>query len=514
MSRTSFLLVFWLVFTANDLISQVNPFIKLNTQFDEQNPVLSPDGQTLYFTRSNHPQNIGGERDPGDIWYSTLGPEGWSRAIHASKINSYDWNGVIGFTENGDLILHNHYATGSLLKTQGFSISKRVGAIWQEPVNISIPYFKTHSSVHGGSISSDGNVMFLSLETYGTRGAEDIYVLFKENDKWKEPKNLGDVINSSFQEFTPFISGDSILYFASNGHDGAESTDIFMSKRLGDGWFDWSKPQKIEKVNSEGRELGYRLYNGFAIYTSTLNSDGYSDIKFYTASDKPDTIFNEAPTEFALKEITAENIPENKMMVYGEVLPQSGSDRSFDPVLVIRSSKGDKPLEIKINQNLYMTNLDSPGEYLITVSAPGYIAEQENLELVSSAAKKIQLNFSLEPIAVGTRVNLEDVLFEQSKDVFLESSYTQLDLVAQMMKDNPDMKIMLEGHTDNLGNPKHNLRLSKMRVEAVEEYLISKGISGRRIKGKGYGGSQPLIEKDDPELRKLNRRVEFIIIKN
>jgi len=504
----SVLLAFFLV---EGKAQNVNPFKKVNSSYDEQNPILSPDQQILYFTRANDPANFGNERDPGDIWYSVIGPQGWSEPMRASNINSYSWNGVLGFDQNGaEIILHNHYATGSFLKTQGISTAKRQNDGWSQPENINIPYFKNHSQNFGGSLSSSNNVAVFSLETFNTKGAEDIYVSFKRDGKWTEPKNLGSVINTEFQEFTPFIYKDSLLYFASNGHKGKGSTDIFVSKRLDDTWLNWSKPENLKKVNTEGRELGYRQYEDFAIYTSTINSDGYGDIKLYVEGEEQVFKQKEEADTVSIKEIAKQEIKDNEIVLYGSI---SGDGKEIKKAWVDVTSSSGKP-RVTIDDSMYLVNLKSPESYLVTVSAPGFISEQESVELISGEAKKLQIDFNLKPIAVGTRVNLKNVLFKQSKAEIIESSFSQLNLVADLMKQNPSMKIRLEGHTDNRGVAKHNVRLSKMRVDAVEDYLVSKGISSRRIKGKGYGGSKPIADNEDPDKRKLNRRVEFTIIKD
>jgi len=502
--------VLLLVFLIEGKAQNVNSFQKVNSSYDEQNPILSPDRQILYFTRANHPENYGKERDPGDIWYSVLGSDGWSMPKLASSLNNYAWNGVMGFRE-GEIILHNHYSTGSFLKTQGISSASITSSGWTQPQNISIPYFKNHSQHYGGSFSSDAHVAFFSLESFNTRGAEDIYVSFKTNGKWTEPKNLGDEINTEFQEFTPFIYNDSLLYFASNGHKGKGSVDIFVSKRLDDTWLNWSKPKNLKKINTEGRELGYRQYENFAVYTSTLNSDGYGDIKLYVEGENKEVFKQQEKSDsISIKEIAKKEIADNEIILYGAI---SGEGKSIDkPTVDIASSI--KTPGVKLADDMYLVNLKSPGEYLVTVSAPGFISEQETVELLSGAAKKLQIDFDLQPIAVGTRVNLKNVLFQQSRAVIKKSSFSQLNLVADLMKQNPSMKIQLEGHTDNRGVAKHNLRLSKLRVEAVEDYLVSQGISSRRIKGKGFGGSQPIADNEDPQKRMLNRRVEFTIIKD
>jgi outer membrane protein OmpA-like peptidoglycan-associated protein len=95
----------------------------------------------------------------------------------------------------------------------------------------------------------------------------------------------------------------------------------------------------------------------------------------------------------------------------------------------------------------------------------------------------------------------------------MPESYPELDRLVHIMKDNKTIEIQLEGHTDGRGDPQANLALSEQRVEAVKRYLISKGISEKRIVGKGYGGAKPMVANDTEENRKLNRRVEFKITK-
>ena len=123
------------------------------------------------------------------------------------------------------------------------------------------------------------------------------------------------------------------------------------------------------------------------------------------------------------------------------------------------------------------------------------------------------MNFKLQPIEVGTTVNLKNVLFEQSKTLLLTQSYSELDMVASFLTANPNVKIELAGHTDNRGIPAQNVKLSQARVDKVKDYLVEKGISKKRITGKGYGGSKPIASNDTEETRQLNRRVEFVIKK-
>jgi outer membrane protein OmpA-like peptidoglycan-associated protein len=135
----------------------------------------------------------------------------------------------------------------------------------------------------------------------------------------------------------------------------------------------------------------------------------------------------------------------------------------------------------------------------------------EKLAIHTYEMKDLEMNFRLQPVEVGTTVNLKDVLFEQGKTVLLPSSYPELDLVVSFLKSNPKVRIDLAGHTDNRGIPGQNVKLSQARVDRVRDYLVTRGIEKKRISGKGYGGAKPIASNDSEETRQLNRRVEFTI---
>ena len=116
-------------------------------------------------------------------------------------------------------------------------------------------------------------------------------------------------------------------------------------------------------------------------------------------------------------------------------------------------------------------------------------------------------------LAVGEAVRLNSIMFEQGKYDLLEPSFAELNRVAEIMKENPNMAIRLEGHTDNQGDFMLNIELSKNRVAGVKKYLESKGIAPERIEIKAYGGTQPLISNASEANRKQNRRVEFVVLK-
>ncbi len=108
-------------------------------------------------------------------------------------------------------------------------------------------------------------------------------------------------------------------------------------------------------------------------------------------------------------------------------------------------------------------------------------------------------------------VIFKELVFESGKSVILPASYAELDRMVSLMKTKPEMKIMITGHTDNTGNEKSNLELSRQRAKAVADYLISKGIDSKRINHEGKGSAEPRAENSSEEGKAKNRRVEFIL---
>jgi outer membrane protein OmpA-like peptidoglycan-associated protein len=103
----------------------------------------------------------------------------------------------------------------------------------------------------------------------------------------------------------------------------------------------------------------------------------------------------------------------------------------------------------------------------------------------------------------------EQVQFQTGKSKILPASYPILDDVVQVLKDYPNLKIRIEGHTDNQGADAANLKLSKERADAVFEYLLAKGIDARRLETMGFGETRPIDTNLTPQGRQTNRRVEF-----
>lgn len=160
-------------------------------------------------------------------------------------------------------------------------------------------------------------------------------------------------------------------------------------------------------------------------------------------------------------------------------------------------------------------------KYAIIVEAPGFAPAKYMLDPAEANAerrviKDIELTVggTGNKHSIGHVMRLDNLIFQVGKAKVSNESFDELDIVVSMMKENPKMVIQLEGHTDYQGDPKENMKLSQMRVDAVKSYLLSKGISKSRVKTKAFGGTQPLSRDNTPEAHRLNRRVELRILEN
>lgn len=175
-----------------------------------------------------------------------------------------------------------------------------------------------------------------------------------------------------------------------------------------------------------------------------------------------------------------------------------------------------------INNSSYSFPMFDGDKYSITVEASGFAPAKYMIDPAEAnddrkVIKDIELsNGSAKPNThvVGHVMRLNNLIFEVGNSRIDPESYGELDLLVNMMKENPSMVIQLEGHTDYVGIAADNLRLSQRRVESVRSYLGSKGVAKSRIKTKAFGGTQPLSRDNTPEAHRLNRRVEVRILQN
>ncbi len=258
----------------------------VNSSYHEINPVLSPDGTTLYFVRVNHPENTYGAADSEDIWYSILLHDStWSDPQRIPELNIGRYNAVLSVSGDGNTLLLNgvYNRKGNIWKKRGLSLSHRNGDEWGTPERLKIKKF---SKVNRGlrssaSLSADGESMVLSYsKTFNGNRNNLYYSRRKKNGNWSRPVKLARV-NSGARDEAPFLAPDGeTLYFASN-RKSRNNFNIYKATKTGTGLKDWSKPVALsDTVNSPSWESYFKTNSSgnWGYYSSTGGTASNADL--------------------------------------------------------------------------------------------------------------------------------------------------------------------------------------------------------------------------------------------
>ncbi len=271
----------------------------VNSEFSELNPVISPDGRTLYFGRKNHPANRygvkGSETISGsqDIWFSEKVGDTWSTARRLSEVLNRDqYNTILSISPDGQTILLKGAYVNGAYETRGFSISNKTTAGWTVPVKVDIPGYEQMSKGKNeyGYLTMDGKAILLAFARKKNSEDDDLYISFFEEGRWTRPLELGEEINTKYSETTPFLSADGkTLYFSSDRPGGQGSQDIYLTRRLDDTWQHWRKPQNLgSPINTDEYDAYYSIAakEDYAYFMSGKGSLGKKDI-FRLALEAP-----------------------------------------------------------------------------------------------------------------------------------------------------------------------------------------------------------------------------------
>ncbi|QHT65959.1 OmpA family protein [Rhodocytophaga rosea] len=483
---------------ANQVLTKEKLPATINSTFSDRLPIISHDGKTLYFVRSSDPANVGLD----DIWVSNLeNGQNWGQAKNPGvPLNNQSHNAVLSVTpDNNAMLLMHRYKTDGAYNGPGFSLSQRLASGWSMPKDVLVKNYYNLAGYNEYALSPDRKVLVLAVKCNDTQGNRDLYVSFRETDStFTEPKRMGDVLNSWREEITPFIAGDGVtMYFASNGHPGYGSSDIFMSKRLDDSWLNWSTPVNVGP---------YINHSGWDAYFTLPVQGSYAMVVSYD-TDGGDNIYK-VPLPASIR-------PEPVVLVKG----------------IVKNAKSMQPLQAGVHYQDLITNqeigiaqtnpvdgsyqlmLKAGRKYGFSAGKEGFYPVSEYLDLSAlTEYKEVQRDLLLSPVEKGEIIRLNNVFFDLAKANLRNESQSELDQLVAFLKQQSALKIELSGHTDNVGSDTDNLTLSQERIKSVRTYLIKKGIPESRLQAKGCGESQPQASNDTEDGRQKNRRVEFKIL--
>jgi outer membrane protein OmpA-like peptidoglycan-associated protein len=257
----------------------------INSEYDEINPVIFPDGKTIFFVRVNHPENNYGSFDSEDIWYTELKQGQWTPARRLSQLNTGRYNAILSIARDGKSVLINGVFTksGTFFSKRGLSISHFENGTWGIPKPLRIRKIRRFNSGSNSNafLSDDGNVIVVAMSKRFSSDKTNLYLIEKIKDKkWAKPTKL-KAINSKGNDEAPFLSSDNkTLYFASDRNLKGQF-DIYKTQSLSSDWKRWTEPKPLsDTINSRSWESYFKTNRrgSYGYFSSTNKSLGNADL--------------------------------------------------------------------------------------------------------------------------------------------------------------------------------------------------------------------------------------------
>lgn len=505
-----------------NLISNPVPFNPVivegvSTINDDYLPIISPDGSMAFYTQASFKKELNsiyGEKFVESFMVSSKidsvsGADYYSRGRPMPEpFNSGKNQGAASITiDNSTMYITICEFVSRTYDNCDIYVTTRTGNGWSELRNLGPNINGIDTWESQPSITADGKTLYFSTIRPGNLGfgednyTSDIYVAQKdENGNWGKAENLGNIINTSGNEKSPYMHSDSkTLYFSSDGHPGLGGYDIFFSK-FRDG--EWTKPQNMGyPINTKENDVGFIVStNGKKAYFSSNKLNGLGGWDVYSID-----LYEEAR-------------PEKVVFVKGTLLDDEGNTLE-DAKLEVKNTRTEEVTEgvvDAITGNYAVALTIEPDkqddDYLMVVKKEGYSftsnyisPEEERFEAPTT------INFEVKPIEVGKAVKINDINYAFASSELDNVSKIVLDNFIDFLRDNPTVSFEIRGHTDDVGQESTNQKLSEERAKAVYDYLANKGISPIRMKFKGFGESMPIAPNTSESGRAKNRRTEFYI---
>ncbi len=463
-----------------------------------------------------------------DIWYSKL-VEG---KVHYPKhpgppINNALPNSICSnYNKDNTFVVINQFGEEGGMNA-GFSkvtFNNNTGT-FSFPTPIEIKDLNLSGSDINLAMSADAQHIFLAMNSRDSYGDQDLYVCVRVMENlYSKPINLGSEINSRYREATPYISQDRTkLYFASNRPGGIGGMDIYVCDRLDYSYENWSTPRLIgQPINSIADDSHpYIAMDSNLMFFST-NRDGTSDI--YTAKLIRDTVLN-TKIQVNIQAINGvTNKPMTAVINWGDAYEEGYEDffNSRDGKLLF-TFEDTRPKKFMAENRRIKSQVElldplelvrdsiTDVDLILTMTKSG-----DTKINIRKRRKKEELTPTIDGIEKelvnNKKVILKSIKFVRSKPDVLAESFPALEELASVLSRRSDLRIRVEGYTDNVGDKDLLLKLSQDRADAIKAILVKKGANVSQIETKGHGHKRALNGNRNEKERKANRRVEITIL--
>ncbi len=481
-------------------------------------PVFVKKFNTLFFTRAFHPENLGTAEDPGDIWESSVTPQGTMGEVGplGEEINNYGLSTTGGYyyLDGKDIFLFGN-VTGNVNRSQpNVVLVHKNGDQWMDIRQQNIRNGNIVSFNADYALASKGKVMFISTLRYDTEGGRDIYICHQDgNNRWTEPINLGRKVNTAMDEFSPFYAeSESALYFSTEGFAGFGKGDIYRVVRLDSTWNNWSDPVNMgSDINSTFDEKYYYF-------------DEQDEFVFFARNDD-DSVYHIIRTE---RPEILESTP--LVVLQGNVISMSTTQPVSSEITFALIPGGRKLASVISDAGTggYEVLIPSGYEYQVAVNQEGYEPFEKALFLENRGeqyiydydiplntkilvAKKEEKKVPVKPTSPEEILASGIVLFEFNSYIPKDDeSFEMIYRIIDFLKENPQYKLEISGYADPIGRDSYNKKLSKQRADRVKKVMVEEGgINPRRISTYGMGSVKTTAPTRDEQTLAIMRKVEF-----
>lgn len=503
----------------------------INSPAPEYAPLISTDESLIIITarRENGTGGLLDETDNlpyEDIYYSRNKGGEWTPLTNIGEnMNSSGHDASSGLSPDGKTLF---VYKGTSRNNGDIFYSSFENGIWTKPSALGK---SVNSSAHetSAALSYDGNELYFISDREGGSGGKDIYVAQWDGRKneWGEARNLGPTVNSPYDEDGVYLHPDGkTLYFSSRGHNSMGGNDIFYTEKVRG---QWQTPVNIgHPVNTPDDDVFFSVAaDGRTAYYSSIREDGYGDKDIYRITflgPEKQPVLNVEEQLLAGSDKKRIDIPvqsevkirtSRMILLKGTVI----DDKTNEPVLASidlidnKTSGVVATFESDPTTGAYLVMLPAGRNYGLNVNADKYLFNSLNFDIPDTAVyKEFYKVIRLKRILIGESIVLRNIFFDYNAYTIRSESEAELERLKNLILENPQIKVEISGHTDNVGGDVYNNELSENRAKAVVDHLKAAGVPADRLIYAGYGKSQPVASNDTPEGRQENRRTEFKII--
>lgn len=488
----------------------------VNSKYSEYSPVYFQDKEELLFLSSRPQNKLKSKHGNFHVYHSYRDGNEWANPTMIGRFGTFEeGNANIEVVNNdGRLFVYKEKRGGELY------YSEYQNDEWSDLIEFDARITQSKLESHFYINEKEDRVLF-AARTKGKPGDLDIFESYKDpsTGKWSKPEDLGNIVNSEFDEDYPSLSIDEkTLYFSTKGFESMGGYDVYKSE-----WNEksgkWSKPESLKyPVNTPNDDIQFKLdkdqSSGYFV-SDRYGSNGGFDVFFFHTSEK-----------VQLEGIVVDNNGNTVELAEIHFIPKRKTG------LLVKTMTDDK--------GQYKAKISGNDQITVEISIDHELVFSDRIETPKVGAFPLHMHkdFTIQTDKKAVKVAIYDLedpeytdlenitnKFRHSNKALLGNIYFDfaqyeingdgralLNDLTKTLKTNKDLRIQISGHTDNFGTEEVNMLVSQKRAEVVKRFLMLRGIDEGRLVAKGYGETRPVGSNEDAQGRFLNRRIEVVVL--